>query len=274
MLHRPERIRAEERHVKTIAAILTTREGNSSRTIAGLRSGPHSSSPLSPGLSETTITFRQAEDKGRGGSGIDRQPANFGTFGFEGITKRILDALHFRSINERRSTISKAHRRTFRWIYRDKISRTSSWDDFPKWLTAGRGCYWINGKAGSGKSTLMKYILENQRTTDALEKWSGSADLVVATFFFWYAGTPLQKSQVGLLRALLLDVLNRRPDLVPVLFPGLYRSLISEQASGSIDLTYKELRSAFLTLCSSIPEGLKVRSFRTDSSHSRAPSES
>ena len=255
---RDERIRAEERHIETIAAILTTREGNS-RTIIGLRGGPRSSSPLNPELSQTATTYTQAEDKGRGHSGIARQPATFGSSGFEGITKRILEALHFRSINERRSAISKAHQRTFQWIYHDKVSQESSWDDFPQWLTNGKGCYWINGKAGSGKSTLMKYILENQKTTDALVKWSDSSDLIVASFFFWYAGTPLQKSQVGLLRALLLDVLNRRPGLAPVLFPGLYRSLISKEVFDNIDITYNELRSAFLTLCSSIPEGLKVR---------------
>lgn len=256
--HQDECIRAEERHIETIAAILTTREGNS-RTIVGLRGGPRSSSPLNPELSQTTTTYTQAENKGGGHSGIGRQPATFGVSGFEGITERILAALHFRSINERRSTISKAHQRTFQWIYHDKVSQKSSWDDFPQWLTNGKGCYWINGKAGSGKSTLMKYILENQKTTDALVKWSDSSKLVVASFFFWYAGTPLQKSQVGLLRALLLDVLNRRPDLVPVLFPGLYRSLILRKAFDKIDITYNELRSAFLTLCSSIPEGLKVR---------------
>ena len=256
--HRDENLRAEQRHIETIAAILTTREGNS-RTIIGLRGGPRSSSTLDLGLSETTTTYTQAEDKVSARGEKDGQPATFGTSGFEGITKRILDALHFRSIDERRTTISKAHQRTFQWIYHDKFSQNSPWDNFPEWLRNGTGCYWINGKAGSGKSTLMKYILENRRTTDALQEWSCSSDLLVASFFFWYAGTPLQKSQVGLLRALLLDVLNRRPDLVPLLFPDLYRSIISKQSFDTIEITYNELRSAFLTLCSSIPKGLKVR---------------
>ena len=261
--HGDERLRSEERHMETMAAILTTREGNS-RTIIGLRGGPPSSSSLDQNMSQTTTTYIQAKEKSSSRNENVRQPATFETSGFEGITKRILDALHFRSIVERRTTISKAHQKTFEWIYDDRFSQTSPWDNLPEWLRTGRGCYWINGKAGSGKSTLMKYVLENQRTTEALQQWSCSSELVVASFFFWYAGTPLQKSQVGLLRALLLDVLNRRPDLVPVLFPDLYRSIMSKQPSATIEITYNELRSAFLTLCSSIPRTLKVRTFLSD----------
>ena len=265
---RDERLRAEERHMETMAAILTTREGNS-RTIIGLHGGPPSSSSLDQDISQTTTTYIQAKDKSSSCSEKVRQPATFKTSEFKGITEHILDALHFRSINERRTTISKAHQRTFQWIYYEKVSQNSRWDNLPEWLRNGRGCYWINGKAGSGKSTLMKYILENQRTTEALQQWSCSSELVVTSFFFWYAGTPLQKSQTGLLRSLLVDVLDRRPDLAPVLFPDLYRSIISNQSRNAIEtynieLTYHELRSSFLTLCSSIPKGLKVRTILSD----------
>ena len=263
--HRDERLRAEERHIETMAAILTTKEGKS-RTIIGLRGGPPSESSLDPNICQTTTTYKQAENASSSRRKKTRQPATFETSAFEGITDRILDALHFRAIVERRTTISKAHQRTFEWIYDDRFPQTSSWDSLPEWLRTGRGCYWINGKAGSGKSTLMKYILEDHRTTEALQQWSCSSELVVASFFFWYAGTPLQKSQTGLLRALLLDVLSPRPGLVPVLFPDLYRSLISEKKKSfaTIELTHNELRSAFLTLCSSIPEALKVRTFLSD----------
>ena len=266
--HRNERLRAEERHIQTIAAILTTRQGNS-RTIIRPDGGPCSSSFLDPNLSETITTYPQIEDRSSGREEEGPQPVTWGNFAFEAITKQILDALHFRSINERRNTISKAHQRTFQWIYREEDSQVSRWDNLPEWLRSGRGCYWINGKAGSGKSTLMKYILENQRTTEALQQWPCSSELVVASFFFWYAGTPLQKSQAGLLRALLLDVLNRKPDLAPVLFPDLYRSVIWKRLSDTIttnkiELTCNELRSGFLTLCSSIPKGLKVRTVLSD----------
>ena len=266
--HQDERLRAEERHMETIAAILTTREGNS-RTIVGLRGGPSSSLCLEPNISQTTTTYIQAEGKSGGGRKKSRQSVTCGTSEFEDIPMRILDLLHFRSINERRTAVSIDHQRTFQWIYHEKHLQYSRWDNLPEWLRDGRGCYWINGKAGSGKSTLMKYILENQETTKALQKWSCSSELVIASFFFWYAGTPLQRSQIGLLSALLFHVLDRRRELAPVLFPDLYRSIISKQSVNAIEgydigLTYNELRSAFLTLCSSIPNGLKVRTILID----------
>jgi hypothetical protein len=132
------------------------------------------------------------------------------------------------------------------------------WDNFSNWLKFGGGCYWINGKAGSGKSTLMKYLLQDSRTMEALRQWAGSSDLVIVTFFFWYAGTALQKSQDGLLRSLLLDVLTRRPELVPVLFPDVCRSILAGQLPDHIQLSHIELKKAFITFISSIPSGLKV----------------
>lgn len=38
------------------------------------------------------------------------------------------------------------------------------WNDFVAWLEEGDGLYWIAGKAGSGKSTLMKYIASHPST--------------------------------------------------------------------------------------------------------------
>lgn len=59
-------------------------------------------------------------------------------------------------------------KRTFEWIH--KIPETSdiSWSDFNNWLRCGTGIYWINGKAASDKSTLMKYAHEDPRTQEAL----------------------------------------------------------------------------------------------------------
>lgn len=245
----------EENHKQTIAAILTTQEGIS-RTMKG-------PSCVTDGLGNattkdiktaTTHSYRQAIDSN---SQYDRQAAHFETNNMIDFTKRILNALHFRTIHERRAGIAKAHLRTFEWIYSDPASH-ANWNGLSQWLKRGKGCYWINGKAGSRKSTLLRFIQEDIRTKEALYKWSESSNPVMASFYFWYAVTPLQKSQMGLLRSLLLKVLTRRPDLIAVLFPNLCRSILSQQLSGSIDFSFQELKSAFMTLVKLTQEGLKV----------------
>ena len=88
------------------------------------------------------------------------------------------------------------------------------WDDFARWLKSGHGVYWINGKAGSGKSTLMNYICNHSRRLELLGQWCSDRRLLTPTFFFWNAGTRLQKSVDGLLRSLLYQMLKECRELV------------------------------------------------------------
>jgi hypothetical protein len=69
-------------------------------------------------------------------------------------------------------------------------------------------------KAGSGKSTLMKYICDHDATLNALRSWAGSYNLVTASYFFWNAGLPMQKSRLGLLQSLLYQIFLACPSLM------------------------------------------------------------
>ena len=88
------------------------------------------------------------------------------------------------------------------------------WDDFARWLKSGHGVYWINGKAGSGKSTLMNHICNHSRRLELLGEWSSDRRLLTPTFFFWNAGTDLQKRIDGLLRSLVYQMLKECRELV------------------------------------------------------------
>ncbi|KAH8886346.1 hypothetical protein GQ53DRAFT_750618 [Thozetella sp. PMI_491] len=57
-----------------------------------------------------------------------------------------------------------------------------------------------------------------------LRAWSKDRELVVASFFFWNSGTKLQKSQEGLLRSLLFEILR----LCPKLIAGVHKAIIDE----------------------------------------------
>jgi len=121
--------------------------------------------------------------------------------------QNILRSLRFRSIKTRQETIKKAYEKTFKWIFEDTNS------DFIKWLESGNGIYWIQGKAGSGKSTLMRYISEHTEIRSALKRWAETDQLFIGSHFFWNAGNSMQKSQEGLLRNLLYQIFREYPDL-------------------------------------------------------------
>ena len=55
-------------------------------------------------------------------------------------------------------------------------------------------------------------------TKQLLSRWAGSQEeLIMCSFYFWSAGTKLQKSQEGLLRSVLFQVLRSDPSLAQVI---------------------------------------------------------
>lgn len=143
------------------------------------------------------------------------------------IEDALLAALTFRMMFEREAEIRDTYERTFRWIFEDPKERGKPWDNFQTWLREDSGCYWIEGKAGSGKSTLMKFISTHPKTQELLRDWAGKSELITGSYFFWLAGTSLQKNQEGLLRSLLHTILSKRRDLISRVFPKLYNVLIA-----------------------------------------------
>jgi len=82
----------------------------------------------------------------------------------------------------RESEIAREHKATLQWIHNLQED-----EDLTQWLNAEldefKRVFWIKGKPGSGKSTLMKYML---RQTQRYYKQSEMADenVVLAGFFF------------------------------------------------------------------------------------------
>ncbi|KAI1327036.1 hypothetical protein F5Y16DRAFT_421219 [Xylariaceae sp. FL0255] len=124
----------------------------------------------------------------------------------------ILESLYFRQISDRWETVKDPHETTYEWIFCDPD---------------------ICGKAGSGKSTLMKYIYKDQRTLDFLNRWAQHG-LKTASFFFYGHGNPLQKSQKGLLRSLLYEILSNDRDLIYSVMTELFPIAARLASDGSL----------------------------------------
>ena len=172
--------------------------------------------------------------------------------------QRLLGQLRFRWMKDRHSNVADAHPNTFHWIFEESAAKRQSAVDFAGWLRSDDPIYWISGKPGSGKSTLMKYLIGEKDTLGILENWAYPNKLIVASFFFWVAGTPLQKSQEGLLRSLLYEILRKCPDLIHLCFrsrwdqseewyrePGLWTGFGMDEAH---TWTRSELLEAFAQL--------------------------
>ena len=111
-------------------------------------------------------------------------------------------------------SVVRSHKSTFDWIFdRPDIG-------FVDWLRHGNGIFWINGKAGSGKSTLMKFIADDKRLLDYLQdSQAGQGRIVRADFYFWAGGSRDQRALSGLLLTFLHRVLEQCKDIMPDVFP-------------------------------------------------------
>ncbi|KAF2277691.1 uncharacterized protein EI97DRAFT_375181, partial [Westerdykella ornata] len=161
------------------------------------------------------------------------------------------------TIDDRHSAIPEAHRATFEWIWRTPYGH-QQWSDFPHWLREKQGiCLltkvipdWVTGKAGSGKSTLMKYIYHDSRTHEGLRAWANGSVFVTAGFFFWNSGSAMQKSLLGLLQSILYEVLQQRPDIKERVFPRAVQEEVSRRwtsrpSNSDTFWTVPDLQAAF-----------------------------
>ncbi|KAK4217708.1 hypothetical protein QBC37DRAFT_396565 [Rhypophila decipiens] len=107
----------------------------------------------------------------------------------------ILRSLSFDSRPTRHLTIPEAHQKTFQWVL--KHGSDEGMSRLAGWLVAGKGIFWVSGKPGSGKSTLMKFVADSPETASLASKWS-----------LW------NRLIIGLLQTLLYEIFRQRPDLI------------------------------------------------------------
>jgi hypothetical protein len=114
-------------------------------------------------------------------------------------------------MRSRHTVIAEAHPSSLRWLFSG---------DFKNWLRSEDCIFWISGKPGSGKSTLMKHLINHPLLQAELQKWSYPRRLAIADYFFWVNGSNLERSQSGLLRSILFDILRQCPEMIQLTIPG------------------------------------------------------
>ncbi|KAF1961847.1 hypothetical protein CC80DRAFT_531639 [Byssothecium circinans] len=153
----------------------------------------------------------------------------------------LLASLKFPTMNARMnaSAINQSHEGTFQWIFKDpRESDEGNWDSFTEWLSSGDQVYWISGKPGSGKSSLIRYLTTNLRTETLLRKWS--ADTKILDAFIWIAGEPIQRNPKGVLATLIHQLIFDDHNLV-----GEWNKTLSSKSS-IVDWSLPELENLLL----------------------------
>lgn len=173
----------------------------------------------------------------------------------EAKQKLLLDALRHQGMEDRFYYVEPAHADTFKWLLQSKPIRddSSSKDQDPEkdnpelytldphrkwllkyarndvrqeighrftnWLRNESGIFHISGKPGAGKSTLMKFLYNNELTRQYLNDWSNEKEVILARSFFWRLGNDTQ-TLISLIRSLLHHVLSTAKELIPIAFPS------------------------------------------------------
>lgn len=138
------------------------------------------------------------------------------------VEQTILHQLRFDAIDMRQESIQAAHGQTLSWLFGRGGHRSPA--TFEDWLVGDDSIFWVSGKPGSGKSTLMKFLCSYHQTSEKLKIWAQGKEMIFAMYFFWSAGNnKLQKSQVGLLRSLVYQILRQRPDMIAQAYPQVWR---------------------------------------------------
>lgn len=153
-----------------------------------------------------------------------------------------------------------AHRGTFKWIMEPDVNasppKTSPLID---WLKSNDTLFWLSGKAGSGKSTLMQYIITHHKLSQIFEDTFPDKRRIVTWHYLYERGKdPLQKSREGLLRHLLYHIISQDLSLALPIFKlqKTARSFDHEKV-----WNWKELKAALEAVLAGLPADVVVLFF-------------
>ncbi|KAF5965994.1 hypothetical protein FBULB1_11921 [Fusarium bulbicola] len=212
---------------------------------------------------ETKISIEHAETNAQNDAGkspgqipVGPRPPRLAPVGL--INDFILESLSYKSMHDRESQVTEAHAKTLDWIFDnspiDQPLRQNFRDSFVSWLSTTKpgAIYWITGKPGSGKSTLVRYLSQHPVALYHLRKWGEKKRVNTAGFFFWTSGSQQQRSQTGLLRYLLHQLLSFDPELTEKAFTDLWSRLrhmtTKERVKFALEWTVQDLQAAFHSL--------------------------
>ncbi|KAL6814897.1 hypothetical protein J3E69DRAFT_102562 [Trichoderma sp. SZMC 28015] len=182
------------------------------------------------------------------------------------VAQAIAADIQFNDMEIREEAISKSLETTYTWIFQNEPPMKDGmplWSSFPRWLEDNSNkVYWITGKPGSGKSTMMKLILQKETLWNDLSQSLGALRLLLIKYYAWHPGSLLQKSIQGLKRTVIFQALKQLPDMAPILSPRRWAFCQTLRSiSGLPKWTNWEIEESFEALLSSCGKTIKLALF-------------
>ncbi|KAK1753298.1 hypothetical protein QBC47DRAFT_55117 [Echria macrotheca] len=174
-------------------------------------------------------------------------------------SQRLLQSIKFSTMNQRFNQIVESDKDTCGWILDEGAVPTYNQDlkpgcGFTLFLQSpAEKLFWISGKAGSGKSTVVKFLITSDRAQSVIQEAVPNARIL--SHFIWAAGAdPMQCSIRGILCALLYQALDGDVELAKSACDE-FATLRLESKESLGDWSNKELEAvlAFVLRSSSRP---------------------
>jgi hypothetical protein len=156
-----------------------------------------------------------------------------------------LSSLENSQTRARYINVASSYDGAFQWLFNREIVPFVDWlEEDQDTIGPSRPIFWINGKPGSGKSTLMKFAMRDKRTQACLRTASGAAEWIILGFFFHDRGSHIQKSIEGMLQAVLHQLVSQLPILLNSVYP-IYTELVQNQRNSNPVWTFDSLCEAW-----------------------------
>lgn len=161
------------------------------------------------------------------------------------MRSEILKNLYFERMTSRKDQIMNASSESCSWIFST---------DFAAWLAGDGHMFWLAGKPGSGKSTLMKYLARCSELEQLLPEHE-SGWVTTAFFFDFRLASRVGNSIEGLLRSILHQIVTTVDDKVFAgILPRLTDNISLDNLTDAFEQTFDLARQKFLILIDGLDE--------------------
>ena len=151
--------------------------------------------------------------------------SHFSKLSISSAQQDFLDSLYFPEMFARQESMKMNLPGTYDWVFDGKLPSSDDKRDqddeeirgrISRWLheTNGVPVFWISGKPGSGKSSLMSSIMSDKRTPKCLQTWANGRVPYIFSFFFWKPGSILQKTMAGFMRSMVWQVCKAKSSII------------------------------------------------------------